>query len=108
MNFEVEKVRIDSRFKANNSTSESELNIELARSLEVLDGVAVRVDDTAIPVSWSTIHEGNQNCYHGVSCGADLVIANTAFDLKNYDHYKSAVLTTMYHFRTHTRYKHVR
>ena len=72
MNLDMKQVYIDSRFKRNNSKSESDFNIELPRSFNVPDGVVARVDDIAIPVSWSTIDERNQNCYIRVSCGAAL------------------------------------
>ena len=76
---------IDSRFRTNNSKSESDFNIELPRSFNVPDGVIAHIDDIVIPVSWRTVDERNNMCYGAFVGGLLLREFNLTFDSRHFE-----------------------
>ena len=85
MKLDITKIYIDSRFRTNNSKSETDLCIELPGSFNVPDGVIAHIDDIVIPVSWRTVDERNSLCYVAFVGGAELREANFTFDSRNYE-----------------------
>ena len=85
MKLDIQQIYIDSRFRTNNSKSESDFNIELPRSFNVPDGVIAHIDDIVIPVSWRTVDERNNMCYGAFAGGLLLREFNFTFDSRNYE-----------------------
>ena len=59
----VKKVYIDSRYKSNDSVSNSDFKFELKESLELPDNTVCYVDDICIPHTWRTIESHNNKFY---------------------------------------------
>ena len=59
----VKKVYIDSRYKTNDSVSNSDFKFELKESLDLPDNTFAFIDDICIPHSWYTIEEYNNKLY---------------------------------------------
>ena len=59
----VKKVYVDSRFRTNDSVSDSDFKFELKESLELPDNTVCFVDDISIPHSWRTIESHNNKLY---------------------------------------------
>ena len=60
---DIKKVYIDTRFKTPDSKSDSDLFIELPRSLNVPEDTIGYRTDIVIPVSWTTIDARNNTLY---------------------------------------------
>jgi hypothetical protein len=60
---EVKKIYVETRFKTNESKSDSDFDIELPRTFNVPENCICYLDDFVIPVSWSTIDERNNKLY---------------------------------------------
>ena len=82
---DILKVYVDTRFKAPDSKSDSDLFIELPRSLNVPDNVICYVTDVVIPVSWSTIDARNNNLYMYLERGEEKIYKKTALAQMNYN-----------------------
>ena len=59
----VKKVYIDSRYKSNDSVSNSDFKFELKESLDLPDNTVCYVDDICIPHTWRTIESHNNKFY---------------------------------------------
>jgi hypothetical protein len=57
----IKQIYIDSRYKSNDSVSDSNLYIDLPINLLMLDNISFYIDDVSIPVSWYVIEEGRNN-----------------------------------------------
>ena len=55
----VRKVYIDSRFRTNDSDSNSDFKFEFTEALELPDNAVCYVDDISIPHTWRTIESYN-------------------------------------------------
>ena len=64
---------IDTKVKTLDWESDSDLVVELPRSLNVPDNCICYIDDIVIPVSWSTIDARNINLYVCANYGECLV-----------------------------------
>ena len=84
MKLDMQQIYIDSRFRTEDSKSESDFRIELPRSFNVPDGVVAHIDDIVIPVSWSTIDERNRNCHVLMYCGSTVIADKYALSIQNY------------------------
>ena len=51
----VKKVYVDSRFRTNDSVSNSDFKFELTEALDLADNTWAFVDDISIPHTWRTI-----------------------------------------------------
>ena len=59
----IKKVYIDSRFKTNDSYSNSEFKYELRESIQLPDKCCCFIDDVIIPVSWFNVDENSKCIY---------------------------------------------
>ena len=71
---DIKKVYIDTRFKTEDSNSDSDFFIDLPRSLNVPENTICYINDIVIPVSWSTVDGRNNKFYMFVDsvAGTDL------------------------------------
>ena len=60
---EIKKMYIDSRYKSNDSVSNSDFKFELKEALDLPDNTVCYVDDISIPHTWYTIEEFNNTLY---------------------------------------------
>ena len=60
---DIKKVYVDTRYKTDDSNSDSDFTIELPRTLNVPDNCICYLTDVVIPVSWSTIDSRNNKLY---------------------------------------------
>ena len=79
------KVYVDTRFKAPDSRSDSDLFMELPRSLNVPDNVICYITDVVIPVSWSTIDARNNILYMYLERDGEKIYKTIALAKMNYD-----------------------
>ena len=59
----VKKVYVDSRFRTNDSDSNSDFKFELNEALDLADNTVCYVDDISIPHTWRTIESYNNKFY---------------------------------------------
>ena len=59
----VKKVYVDSRFRTNDSDSNSDFKFELTEALDLADNTVCYVDDISIPHTWRTIESYNNKFY---------------------------------------------
>ena len=59
----VKKVYVDSRFRTNDSVSNSDFKFELKEALDLPDNTVCYVDDICIPHTWRTIESHNNKLY---------------------------------------------
>ena len=59
----IKKVYIDSRYKTNDSNSNSEFKFELKEQIDVPDNTVCYIDDISIPHSWYSVEEYNNRLY---------------------------------------------
>ena len=59
----VKKVYIDSRYKSNDSVSNSDFKFELKEALDLPDNTVCYIDDVCIPHTWRTIETHNNRLY---------------------------------------------
>ena len=59
----VKKVYVDSRFRTNDSDSNSDFKFELIEALDLADNVVCYVDDSSIPHTWRTIESYSNKFY---------------------------------------------
>ena len=57
----IKKVYIDSRYKSNDSVSNSNFKFELKEALDLPDNTVCYIDDISIPHTWYTIEEHLNN-----------------------------------------------
>ena len=57
----IKKVYIDSRYKSNDSVSNSDFKFELKEGLDLPDNTVCYIDDISIPHTWYTIEENLNN-----------------------------------------------
>ena len=60
---DVNKIYIDTRFKAEDSKSDSDFIIELLKTINIPDDTIAYINDIVLPVSWTTINESNNTLY---------------------------------------------
>ena len=60
---DIEKVYVDTRYKSDDSRSDSDFTIELPRTLNIPENTVCYLTDVVIPVSWSTIDARNNKLY---------------------------------------------
>ena len=65
----VKKVYVDSRFRTNDSDSNSDFKFELAEALDLADNAVCYVDDISIPHTWRTIESHNNNMLYNSKNG---------------------------------------
>jgi len=59
----IKKVYIDSRYKTNDSVSNSDFKFELKEALDLPDNTVCYIDDICIPHTWYTIEDYNNKLY---------------------------------------------
>ena len=57
----TKKVYVDSRYKSNDSVSNSDLKFELKEALDLPDNAVCYIGDISIPLTWYTIGENLNN-----------------------------------------------
>ena len=60
---DCKKIYIDSRFKTDDSRSDSDFFVELPRTLNIPDNCVCYIDDIVIPLSWNTVDARNNKLY---------------------------------------------
>jgi hypothetical protein len=63
MSLDVKKIYVETRFKTDDSKSDSDFFIELPRTFNVPENCVCYLDDFVIPVSWSTVDDRNNKLY---------------------------------------------
>ena len=63
----IKKVYIDSRYKSNDSVSNSDFKFELKEGLDLPDNTVCYIDDISIPHTWYTIEENLNNTLYIVT-----------------------------------------
>ena len=76
----IKKVYIDSRYKTNDSVSNSDFKFELKEQIEVPDNTVCYIDDISIPHSWYSVEEYNNRLYIqyqnlSIERGHDFIVA---------------------------------
>ena len=64
---------IDSRYKINDSVSNSDFKFEVKEALDLPDNTVCYIDDTSIPHTWYTVEEYNNQLYIA-STNSDLTL----------------------------------
>ena len=64
---EVKKIYIDTRFKTEDSKSDSDFTIELNKTINIPEDTVAYINDIVLPVSWTTIDERNNKLYYSIS-----------------------------------------
>ena len=59
----IKKVYIDSRYKTNDSVSNSDFKFELKETLDLPDNTVCYIDDICIPHTWYSIEDYNNKLY---------------------------------------------
>ena len=59
----IKKVYVDSRYKTNDSASNSDFKFEINEALDLPDNTVCYIDDICIPHTWYTIEEYNNKLY---------------------------------------------
>ena len=67
----IKKVYIDSRYKTNDSVSNSDFKFELKEGLDLPDNTVCWIDDISIPHTWYTIGENLNNTLYIVTTQMD-------------------------------------
>ena len=60
---DIKKVYVDTRYKTDDSRSDSDFTIELPRTLNIPENTVCYLTDVVIPVSWSTVDARNNKLY---------------------------------------------
>ena len=60
---DIQKVYVDTRYKIDDSKSDSDFTIELPRTLNIPENTVCYLTDVVIPVSWRTVDERNNKLY---------------------------------------------
>ena len=86
---EVKQIYIYTRFKTIDSKSDSDFVIELGRTINIPDDTIAYINDIVLPVSWSTIDEGNTKLQYSIAYYVDGKIEKSYWilpvDFKNYN-----------------------
>ena len=59
----IKKVYVDSRYKTNDSVSNSDFKFELKEALDLADNTVCYIDDISIPHTWYSIENNNNKLY---------------------------------------------
>ena len=78
----IKKVYVDSRFKTNDSVSNSDFKYELKEQIELPDNTVCYVDDISIPHSWYSVEDYNNKLYIG-NFNDDLTLNKTKLTIPN-------------------------
>ena len=73
----IKKVYIDSRYKSNDSVSNSDFKFELKEALDLPDNTVCYIDDISIPHTWYTIEENLNNTLYIVTTQLDPEVSPT-------------------------------
>ena len=63
---EVKQIYSDTKFKTEDSKSDSDFTIELPKTINIPDDTVAYINDIVLPVSWTTIDERNNNLYYSI------------------------------------------
>ena len=78
----IKKIYVDSRFKTNDSVSNSDFKYELKEQIELPDNTVCYVDDISIPHSWYSVEDYNNKLYIG-NFNDDLTLNKTKITIPN-------------------------
>ena len=88
------KVYIDSRYKTNDSVSNSDFKFELKRALDLGENTVCYIDDISIPHSWHTIENYNNKLYIG-NTRSDLSLPASVLSLPSGNYNASNLASTL-------------
>ena len=60
---DIKKIYVDTRYRTDDSISDSDFTVELPRTLNIPDNCVCYLTDVVIPVSWSTVDARNNKLY---------------------------------------------
>ena len=60
---DIKKIYVDTRYKTDDSISDSDFTVELPRTLNIPDNTVCYLTDVVIPVSWRTVDDRNNKLY---------------------------------------------
>ena len=63
----MKQIYIDTRFKIEDSRSDSDFTIELPATINILEDTLCYINDIVLLVSWATIDERNNILYYSIS-----------------------------------------
>ena len=90
----IKKVYIDSRYKSNDSVSNSDFKFELKEALDLPDNTVCYIDDISIPHTWYTIEDYNNKLYiEGTN--PDLSLSASILTVKNGNYTASSLSSTL-------------
>jgi hypothetical protein len=69
----IKKAYIDSRYRTNDSTSDTDFKFELKRSIDLPDNCVCYIDDIQIPHTWHSVEPYNNKLFLEVG-GSNIVI----------------------------------
>ena len=82
---EVKKVYVDTRFKTDDSKSDTDFTVQLPKTFNVPDDVVCYIDDITVPVSWATVSARNDTFYFSIKFEATTRFFAIVLDEKNYN-----------------------
>ena len=80
---EIKKVYVDTRFKTDESKSDTDFTIQLPKTFNVPDDVVCYIDDITLPVSWATSSARNATLYFSVKFESSTYYFALVLDEKN-------------------------
>ena len=82
---EVKKVYVDTRFKTDDSKSDTDFTVQLPKTFNVPDDVVCYIDDITLPVSWATISARNDTFYFSIKFEASTRFFAIVLDAQTYN-----------------------
>ena len=89
----IKKVYVDSRYKSNDSVSNSDFKFELKEALYLPDNTICYIDDISIPHTWYTIEDYNNQLYIEAT-NPDLSLSESILTVQS-GNYTASSLATM-------------
>ena len=97
----IKKVYTDSKYKTNDSTSNSYFKFEIKEALDLPDNTACYIDDISIPHTWYTVEEYNNQLYID-SANSDLTLKAFILTVPNGKYTASSLATMLNNLFTNT------
>ena len=82
---EIKKVYVDTRFKTDDSKSDTDFSVQLPKTHNAPDDVVCYIDDITLPVSWATISARNDTLYFSVNFEASTRYFAIVLNEQNYN-----------------------
>ena len=89
----IKKVYIDSRYKTNDSVSNSDFKFEIKDALDLADNAVCFIEDIGIPHTWYTIENYNNKVY--IETTKDSVATGTVITIPNVNYTTTSLASTL-------------